>query len=62
MISSQSSSLTLRVKKALRLDLQQRAHLAEAVAAALFEVDGVVSALMAQRDARFQPALFTLGL
>jgi len=52
----------VRVKKALRLDLKQRSHFAEAVAAALFEVDGVVSALMAQRDARFQPALFTLGL
>ena len=52
----------VRVKEALRLDLKQRPHFAEAVAAALFEVDGVVSALMAQRDARFQPALFTLGL
>ena len=52
----------VRVKEALRLDLKQRPHFAEAVAAALFEVDGVVSALMAQRDARFQPALFALGL
>ena len=50
------------VHDAQRLDVHQRPHLAEAVAAALFEVDGVVSALMAQRDARFQPALFTLGL
>ena len=48
----------VRVKEALRLNLKQRPHFAEA----LFEVDGVVSALAAQRDARFQPALFTLGL
>ena len=54
--------LNVRVKKALRLDLKQRPHFAEAVAAALFEVDGVVSALVAQRNARFQPALFALGL
>ncbi len=54
--------LHMRVEDTLRFDLQQRSHLAEAVAAALFEVDGVVSALMAQRHARFEPALFAFGL
>ena len=55
--------LDVRVENALGLDLEQRTHLAKAVAAALFKVDSVVAAIfIAQCNTRLEPALFALRL
>ena len=57
------ADLTLRVQPALRLDAHQRAHLAKAVAAGLFQADGV-GVVLGQghlaRDAQLVHALFEL--